>query len=254
MDQSFNTSFIPKNQPHGAFVTPGQENGSVVRNRSDGSFGLFFFLSAIVFFLTILGSVGMFVYIKVVEGSVDSKVAEATALNERYKADVETINDLRRMSVRLKEANKLLVDHRALSGIVAQLEEVTLRDVRYVSFSFKESAGGSAEHALTLSGEARTFGHVAKQIDKYTELNALFRTPVVTTLESGNGMVRFVAEMGVVPGYANFGKVIDSGVYDRKNPSTTRPAVQFTPEASQGSSASASSSTASTTAAEERDR
>lgn len=247
MDQSFNTSFIPKKQTHGGFVTQGQENGSpVVQRRNGGPLGLFFFLSAITFFLTILGTVGMFVYIKVVERSIEKKVAEATELKDEFNADVETVLELRRLSVRLEEASKLLIGHRALSGLIAQLEESTLKDVRYVSLAFSETEGVEGEHSLSLSGEARSFGHVAKQIDKFVEMQSLLRTPVVSSLESGNGMVKFVTEMGVVPSSIRFGSAIESGMYTRK-----RSMVEESPAASEtsrsiltSSSTSATSSTA----------
>ncbi len=231
-------------------MTPNQEHG-VVPERRGGGFSLGFFVSAIFFFFSILASVGMFVYIKMIEGSIDEKTAQAQELLKEVGS--ENISMLERLDVRMKEADRLLTEHRAVSGLLATLEAATIRDVRYTSLAFTESAGGGTEHSVSLTGESRTFGHVATQTDKFVEAGSLLRAPVVTTLERGNGIVNFNVDMRAAPELVRFGQVLERDLYTQKTtPSTPAPAAASTPApVIQFATDVLATSTATTTAPEE---
>lgn len=191
----------------------------------------------------------MFVYVKMIERSIADKTVQAEALLKEFGPG--KISILERLDVRMKEANKLLTEHRALSGLLATLEDATIKDARYTSLTFTESAGGGTEHSVSLVGESRTFGHVAAQTDKFVEAGSLLRAPIVSTLERGNGVVNFKVDMRAAPELVRFGQVLERDLYTQKSTPPTSADVPAPAAVIQFATDVPATSTAATTTPEE---
>lgn len=205
MEPTFNTSFVPKH-------TPGQQSPSALppekRVRRRAVYGLGFFLSLLLFFLSGLSAIGVFVYTQIVQQTVEEQTAQVTNIVTEVKP--ETIQALIRDDARLLEAKRLLVNHAVVSGLLEELEAVTLQEVQYRSAAYTRQEGSSG--ALVLDGVTRDYSRVADQTDRF-EGHGSFPLPVVTKLERAEGEVLFTISMQVDPAIVQFGNVLERGIY-----------------------------------------
>ena len=205
MEPTFNTSFIPKH-------TPGQQPSSALppekRVRRRAVYGLGFFVSLLLFFLSGLSAIGVFVYTQIVQQTVEDLTAQLTNIVAELRP--EAIQALIRDDTRLAEAKQLLANHAVVSGLLEELESVTLQEVQYRSAAYTEAEGASG--ALVLDGVTRDYSRVADQTDRF-EGHGSFPLPVVTKLERGEGEVVFTLSMQVDPALVQFGNALERGVY-----------------------------------------
>lgn len=181
MDQEFQTSFIPKK--------PIQEKKpGKVSKRAPGALNV---VAVVIFFASILGAAGAFVY----QGSLVKKIDQMQESLNRAKdlfepSVITTIQDLDK---RIKAAEEILQNHIAVSPIfVDLLEPWTLPEIRYTNFSYEIGEGEEANLiAVDMSGEAKDYEHIAFQADLFGE-DKYIKNPIFSSFSTNKeGYVEF---------------------------------------------------------------
>jgi hypothetical protein len=148
MEPNFNSSFIPKHT-QGEVPLPGLLH--LYKLSEVGGYGLGFFVATLVFFLSVMGAVGVFAYIKITEQAIEVSKQEVLEFREQFQP--EATNVLARFDTRLKEGRTLLKNHVAPTGLLTALEKATLADVQYLSMTYQGGANTPGGHSLVLEGE-----------------------------------------------------------------------------------------------------
>lgn len=179
-DPQIPSSFIPKKQ---------ESSGAFTSHRG----GFFSFLANLIFIVSIVATVGVFVYGKYLEGQIskmDSSLSEA-----REALQPNLIKELSRSDKRLIAAESLIASHITLSSFFELLQSLTLQNVRFNSFEFTTSPSGQL--SVSLEGEAVSYATVAYQAQVINE-NDNFVKPQFSDLDlNENGDVTFSFESGV---------------------------------------------------------
>ncbi len=195
MDSPFKSSFIPKQSvekvPH-------------IRARTVGFLSLF----VVVIFLTSLGlSVGVYLY----QGYLKKTIAQMhEELNRvRVALDPARLEELRRLDIRIKEAQKRLDAHTAPTLLFDLLETNTLENVRYKNFEYKVDELMPTK--IRIEGEAKNFSAVALQSDAFNG-NKNVLSPIFDGLNSkGEGFVDFTVDASVAPDFISYGNSLGFG-------------------------------------------
>jgi len=157
MADAFNkTSFIP------------QKSLSTVSKKKSTS-GLFFFISVIIFILSVLGSIGIIAYKKVVEQGIENKAGSLERAKEAF--DPNLIESLSRLDNRIESSKELLNSHIAISPIFSLLEDLTLKNVEFDQFEFRAEDSGLM--TLLMSGQAKDYATVVLQSDTFGQSKSL---------------------------------------------------------------------------------
>ncbi|HUD04155.1 MAG TPA: hypothetical protein VMR73_01545 [Candidatus Paceibacterota bacterium] len=191
MDPRLQSSFIPKKPIMNAPRT------------YHAPLSIFSIVSVSLFILTILGSVGVFLY----QNYLNNEIAAASSSlhTEQDEFDQSTIEQLARLDSRLTVAQGLLQKHVAVSNFFSALEDVTLPTARFSNFAF--SVG--AQNALTISmnGEAESFTSVALQSDALIS-DTYFKNVMVSDFSvEQSGAVSFTVTMTLDPSLVAYGTV-----------------------------------------------
>ena len=152
MEPKFQTSFIPKTPITSSSV-------SLPSAPRSGSISLLASVATILFILSILTALGLFVYEKVLTSQIASLDQSLVAAQGAF--DTDTIKQLITASNQIQAAKTLLDQHVAVSNMFAVLESNVLPAVQFTSFSFDNSTDGTV--AVTLEGQAQSYATVAKQ-------------------------------------------------------------------------------------------
>lgn len=150
---------------------------------------LFFVSALVVFLLSAVLSLGVFLYRAYLVRAVSAM--DTTLAAARKSFEPEFIDEAARLSSRIEAVKKLFALHRAPSLIFEMLEKKTLEAVRWRDFSLEAAEGGAA--TLSLTGEAKSFNAVALQSDVFGA-EPLFQDPVFsnfTLSEKGNVVFDF---------------------------------------------------------------
>ncbi len=149
-----------------------------------------FYITFLVFFISVLVSIGMFVYTRIIEASIEDKLAQIERVQAAF--DPASMKELIRVDTRMKYAHLLIDGHVTPSEYLRLLEQMTLRNVRYESLSFNTGSAATKPSAqalpeaqtppsVVLTGQAADFKKIALQADQFA-LNADVRNPVVSGL------------------------------------------------------------------------
>jgi len=133
---------------------------------------------AFLVFLAGLASWGALIGIKMLtQKSVDGLKTDIAAFDKEFRT--KEVQDMIRSARGLGAANALLRDHHIVTPIFTALEQQTLPNVRYSSFSFDASTGN-----VMLGASAANERVFAEQ------LAILRKVPIFQTLEFGNPGLR----------------------------------------------------------------
>jgi hypothetical protein len=152
MEPKFQTSFIPKKS---ITTIP------VKQNRPSSSVGVLSFLSVIIFLGAVVASVGVFLFQKFTENSINQKIEQLEKAKDAF--DVVTIDQLKRLDTRMNAAQEILGAHSAVSAVFQVLQASTLKTVQFASFSFEQMTDGKISVAMT--GRAVSYSSMALQAD-----------------------------------------------------------------------------------------
>jgi len=176
MEPKFNTSFIPKKSLQAdVSATVGGKNRFVRRHDVHGPG---YYLMFMVFLTSVVVSLGVFGYTKIVESNIQEKIARLERQKEAF--DEETVAMLARADTHITNAKKILREHTAVSELFTLLETITLVRVQYTELEY---TGQPSETSLvTISGLSKNFQDVALQTEQY-RLHPSLHKPVVRDLE-----------------------------------------------------------------------
>ena len=183
MDVVSQTSFIPKKP---IMQTPETE---VSRGTN-----LLLLISIFLFVGSIVLALGVYLYKgALVRDIANKKVSLARA---RDAFEPASIVKLQRLSRRLDLSRTVLANHLAPSQLFDSLESSTLQNVR---FSSMDLAINQAKNTglLTMKGQARSYGAVARQSDVFAKV-ASIKNPVFSELnldQKGNVVFTFTASV-----------------------------------------------------------
>ncbi|MEK7461488.1 MAG: hypothetical protein AAB586_00225 [Patescibacteria group bacterium] len=153
MDPKFQSSFIPKGPITSVM------SGTSIRQKSRDR-GLFYFLSLIVFSVSVLLALGVFGYKFYLKYSIEQMGADLE--NARLTLQPEVISELTRLDNRIVSSQELIAQHLILSPLFKFLEISTPKTVRFTDFNFLKTPQGLE---LSILGEARGYATLAFQAD-----------------------------------------------------------------------------------------
>lgn len=188
MANDFKSSFIPKE--------PLAKKGGASRGKK-GTLNVVSLIAWIIFILSVLAGVSVFLYNIYLGNSLESK--KARLADEREEFDSALIDELVRLDVRLETASSLLSSHRAVSNLFEELEGVTTQSVRFDSFRYSAGEEEGAPPTVSMSGTASDFNAVAFQSDVLGNSRS-FRNIIFSGLEVTPGeLVNFNITASVNP-------------------------------------------------------
>lgn len=172
MDTRFRTSFVPKKAL--AIKETAPHGGSSVH--------LFLALGAIIFFLTLAVSTGLYLYKTLLNKAIEEK---SVALENAKKAfEMSFIIDAKRLDARIKAARQILATHRRITPVFEALSELTLQTVRYKSLTYSNAPG--TQSLLSMEGEAKGYASVALQSDAFAQSGKI-ENLIFTDVRPGSG-------------------------------------------------------------------
>jgi hypothetical protein len=180
------TSFIPK-------------KAVVEERKAEGSVGLLTAFVVIFFLVTLLTTVGMFLWKKSSDQNLVSTQKNFEELKNRFQP--ELIADLKRMDDRLNSAASLTSQHISPSKFLTFLQSVTFKDVRFTSFNYTFEETGLK---FILKGQAKNYAIIAMQSDAFKN-NKYIKEYLFSNLNpEANGLISFDISMSVDPSFVLF--------------------------------------------------
>ncbi len=179
MDNKFQTSFIPKKSL--------DDNRKVSVKTPISIFSVF---ATIVIVVTVVASLGLWGYSYFLDKQIVDSGKRLQEANATFKD--EDVNEVLAFDNKLKSAATLINNHIAMSSVFEFLQENTLKNLRYDSFSIEYFSPNRV--SVTMKGQARSFGAVARQAELFTSSSTkrLFTEPVFSDVTSDEkGLISF---------------------------------------------------------------
>lgn len=122
--------------------------------------GILFF----IFFATLLVSLGMFGYSFYLSSQVESKKATLSTYESRLGS--LPLEEMRKLSNRIKIINGLVKEHPSVNAAFRVLEDSVENNITYTAFELKYNEQGKS-YALQLTGNAPSYRSIAQQVDTF---------------------------------------------------------------------------------------
>ncbi len=205
MEANFQTSFIPKK--------PIMEE----RTKVSHPLGFFTVISIFIFITMVLSLAGVYFYRQIMIGQIATMEKNLTLAKNRFEPT--RITELQVLDKRLRASTEILSKHIAVTPIFEALQSITMKSIRYTTFSY-EFVGGSKDSkvAVKLGGMATGYRAIALQSDLYAS-NKNIIDPVFSNLsldEKGN--VLFALDFYVDPSFVGYKEMLQ-----RNNPDLPLP-------------------------------
>lgn len=160
------------------------------------SFNLIVFLSGLLFVISLGLSAAAFVYSRIIEAQVNEKgIALA---EEKSKLELSDLNEYKLLGERLKEAQVLVNQHKALTLLFRELNESTLHNIRYTKFTLKDDPDGAFPR-LALEGKAASFNALTVQTDVFRRSDTISDVAFDKISLDEDGVVTFEILLSLVP-------------------------------------------------------
>lgn len=179
--------------------------------------GLFSTISTILFFVTILISVGVYFW-KSYETRQVAVLADSISKIEKT-FEPELISKLQKLDKQLKNANTLLASHTVVSPIFDMLESSTLKPVKFTKFdvTFDDAKGTQVK----MSGEADGYQSIAQQSDVLGANTFLKDILFSNFFLTQKGKVSFDLSFGARPEFVDFEKAPLAAIASQPQASST---------------------------------
>ncbi len=164
--------------------------------------GLLTLLAVLIFVASILAAGGAFAYGKYLDSAITSKDESLKKAEGAF--DTRSILDLERLDSRLMEAQTLLADHVAPSGLFTFLSATTLERVQFTSLDLDIGQGGMAH--LTMGGVADSYSTLALQSDQFSQAQALRDVIFSGITNDATGRVVFSVSANIDPSLFSYAK------------------------------------------------
>lgn len=192
------------------------------RAQTPRGMSLFLLVSLFLFSGSLLLAAGVFLWKGSLARTIDSQ-KESLARN-RDAFEPASIVMLQRLSRRLELSKTILANHLAPSQLFAVLEESTLQNVRFSSmdFTLDQTKGVGT---LTMKGQARSYGAVARQSDVFAKASGI-KNPVFSELNlDQRGNVVFTFTSAVDPSSLRYSALLNSRVTPPAASSSVAPEI-----------------------------
>jgi len=184
MDNSFQTSFIPKKP-----VTPGVPSVRAPRS-------LFSVIATFLLVAVLVISLGLFVYKIYLTKQKESFTNSLVSAKDSFEQG--TIDELELFNKRTESAKELLNKHIAISPIFKLLQEITIPSIQYTSFEQTTDDNG---FLVKMVGTAKDYRSIALQADMFSSSKGLsFKNVVFSNLvKDKNNNIVFDLKFNVDP-------------------------------------------------------
>lgn len=156
MDQVPQTSFVPRQSGSAVVQAP-------IRRRR--RFNLLSFFAVILFFGSLILSVGVFVLKQSTEQRLAEKREELSSKRALFKRD--DIESVQVLDARMKAAASLLESHVSPSKLLEVLERSTQEEIQFTQFDFERRPSGNV--GVAMSGVAPRFNTIASQAKRFSD-------------------------------------------------------------------------------------
>jgi hypothetical protein len=199
MDNSFQTSFIPKK--------PMIPASSSIRRKSAVSLTMVFFVLLLI--VTGVAAGGLFFYKNYLKNQETTLSASLSAESSNF--DQKTIDELELFDKRNTVAKQILTSHIVLSPMFTLLGNLTIPAIQYTHF---EQTKGDTGYAVKLSGIAKDYKSIALQADVFnSEKGRSFKGVVFSNLtKEASGNVTFDVGFTVDPSLLSYANDVSSSI------------------------------------------
>jgi len=191
MEQNFQTSFIPKKPMI-------QERATAPR-----PVGVLMIASMLILFTTILSSLGLYFYDRVLKNSIVKMQNDLNLAKNRFEPS--KITELQVLDKRLRAGAEILSKHITVYPIFKVLQDITMQTVRYNKFSYElDSSSQNPMVKVSMQGIAVGYRSIALQSDLFSK-NKNLTDPVFSNLAlNDSGNVLFDLNFSVDPSLVNY--------------------------------------------------
>ncbi len=198
MEPKFQNSFIPK-KPMGLT----QNMGVPVVHSTN----IFSVLAGIIFVIALLISGGLFAYGKILDGQI--KDAQGKILAARGAYEPEKIKELIDIDKKMTSSADLLRNHVAVSEVLALLEGLTLKKMRFTSFEY---AKNNNKPTLAITGDIQTYNALARQQEFFASTEFI-RNPRFTDFNLGdNGYISVKFSADIDQNLISYKRIMDKTI------------------------------------------
>lgn len=177
MESGINSNFIPHDTA---------QDAAGARAHSGSLLDLLAIVSAIIFVVSIVLGVGVFLYEQFLEKSSASKVEQLKRAQAAFEPSL--IQELARLDDRMRVADIVLRNHTALSIFFHMLEQVTLTTVSFRSLDFE--ATDSQSMTIKMNGIANSVNSIALQADIFSRVGVI-TSPIFSNIDREQDGVHF---------------------------------------------------------------
>lgn len=206
MDNSFQTSFIPKK--------PIITNARTTRPPTS----IFTVLSFLLLVIMGVSSLGLFLYKNYLIKQKEVLSASLSTVRDSFEKD--TINELELYDKRVSAAKQILGSHIVFSPMFALIGNLTLPTIQYTKFDQKTDTDG---FTVKMSGVSQDYKSIALQADVFnTAKGRSFKNVVFSNLtKDKNNNVTFDISFNVDPDLLSYEKNMASGLTQSRIQTTT---------------------------------
>lgn len=197
MDNSFQTSFIPKKP----IIAP-------TDYKEKTSIGLFGVFAIIILIVVIIASGALFFYKDYLSGKRDNLSSSLSKTRDNF--DEKTIKELEAYSKRTISAKNVLNNHIVISPLFKLIEDITIPQIQYTKF---EHSSDKNIFTVKMSGISKDYKSIALQADMFNnEKNGYFKNVIFSNLTRNFGEnVNFDVEFSIDPSLLSYEKNILTG-------------------------------------------
>ena len=203
MAPNFQSSFIPKE----SVVETGFQKKSV---------GLLGFIAVCLLVVSILASIGLYVYKRMVTSDIASLKTEL--VESEKNIDKKTIDDMSVFSKKLDVVRSIVYKHQAVSNVLDILASSTISSVYFTDFNYERVEPNGLN--ITLHGKAINYGSIASE-ESILIQNKYFKKVTFSNLGLVDGGVSFELLISVDPEAAIYTKQASSIIIPTTLPITT---------------------------------
>lgn len=184
----------------------------------------FFLLISIIIFLV---SLGLSAYVFLEKNYLIQQIASQQNTIATNKSglisDSNTVESIIDLNNRINIGKQLLDSHVAVSPIFAFLQQVTLQNVRFNSFTFSSASkdsNGNTVVGITLSGVAHDWESVASQADEFDmpDWKNIISGPKISNFGlNADGSVSFTFSANINPQFLSYANMANGGVNAASN-------------------------------------
>ena len=193
MDPKFRSSFIPKKS-----ITTKSAGPKTYR-----SFNVLTFATTILFVVSLAASIGMFLYERFIEDSIDKKGIELE--KARQTINPSLLEEFKALDEKLRTAEELLGRHIAMTLFFEFLESSTLQNVQYNDFSYILDTAGNI--SIDMAGTARSFNAIALQSDIFRDSGMMLESRFTRLNLDDSGNVEFNVTSKLDPSFVLYRNV-----------------------------------------------